>query len=119
MLKNKLLGLFFLAAFLFTTTALFAQAKPQDKKAQDKKQVEVIEPVKPEKPKGKEKVMIFNGDYLKVQLYGFVKMDLVHNSADVYNESGPFFVNNQVFYVNPTVPLFILAPRRIWRQAAV
>jgi hypothetical protein len=104
MLKNRILGLFLLAAFTFTTTALLAQAKPQEKKAQDKKGVELIEPVKPEKPKGKEKIMIYNGEYLKVQLYGFIKMDMVYNTADVLNESGPFRVENQVFFLNPINP---------------
>ncbi len=108
MLKNRIFGLFLLAAFIFSTTALFAQAKPQDKKAQDKKGVELIEPVKAEKPKGKEKIMLFNGEYFKVQLYGFVKMDMVYNSNDVFNESGPFRVENQVLYLNPTAPTAIL-----------
>ncbi len=109
MLKHRILGLFILAAFIFTTTALFAQAKPQDRKAQDKKGVELIEPVKADKPKGKEKIMIYNGEYLKVQLYGFVKMDMVYNTADVFNEPGPFRAENQVFFLNPLSPAATLA----------
>jgi len=108
MLKYRLLGLFLFAAFIFTGTALLAQAKPQDRKAQDKKGIELIEPVKADKPKGKEKLMLYNGEYLKVQLYGFVKMDMVYNTADVLNESGPFRTENQVLYLNPIAPTALL-----------
>ena len=110
MLKKRLFGLLLLAAFIFSATALFAQAKPQDKKAQDKKGVELVEPVKVEKPKGKEKIMIYNGEYLKVQLYGFVKMDMVYNTTNVFNESGPFRVENQVIFLNPSGGAIVTAP---------
>ncbi|HPC43077.1 MAG TPA: hypothetical protein PLM53_00150 [Spirochaetota bacterium] len=101
MLKKRLFGLLLLAAFIFSATALFAQAKPQDKKAQDKKGVELVEPVKQEKPKGKEKLMIFNGEYLKAQLYGFVRFDMVYNTTDVRHESSPLLTENHNVYFNP------------------
>lgn len=92
MLRKHIFGLFLLAAFILSGTDLFAQAK---------KAPEVVEPIQQVKPKGKEKLMIYNGDYLKAQLYGFVKFDMVYNTTDVANESGPFWVENQDFYNNP------------------
>ncbi len=107
MLRKRIFGLFILAAFILSTTAIYAQVKKADKKG-----VEYVEPIQQEKPKGKEKVMIYNGDYLKVQLYGFVKMDMVYNTTDVYNESGPFRVENKVIFLNPrnTVMTNLLLP---------
>ncbi len=96
MLKKSIFGLFILAAFILSTSAINAQVKKPEKKG-----VELVEPVKAEKSKGKEKIMLYNGEYLKVQLYGFVKMDMVYNTTNVLNESGPFRVENQVVFVNP------------------
>jgi hypothetical protein len=96
MLRKQIFWLFLLAAFILSGTTLFAQAKKQDKKAD-----EMVQPIQPEKPKGKEKLMIFSGDYLKAQLYGFVKFDMVYNTNDVTNESGPFWVGNDYVYWNP------------------
>jgi hypothetical protein len=98
MSKTRFIWLFLLAAFIFSSTTLFAQAKDAKK---DVKKDEIIQPIQQEKPKGPEKVMIYNGDYLKVQLYGFVKFDMVYNTTDVYNESGPFTTSNTVLYYNP------------------
>lgn len=100
MLKKRLFSLFLLTAFIIAGTAIYAQA---DKKGQDKKGVELLEPVQPQKPKGAEKVLIYNGEYLKVQLYGFVRLDMVYNTANVRHESGPLFVENQVTYFDPSV----------------
>ncbi|HPG49082.1 MAG TPA: hypothetical protein PLA65_05500 [Spirochaetota bacterium] len=91
MSKMRFAWLFLLAAFILTSSTLFAQMKKE----------EAVQPIQQEKPKGPEKVMIFNGDFLKVQLYGFVKFDMVYNTTDVYNESGPFMTSNQVLYYNP------------------
>ena len=66
--------------------------------AQDKKGGDLVQPIQQDKPKGPEKVMIYNGEYLKAQLYGFVKFDLAYNTADVANESGPFWAENQSIY---------------------
>jgi hypothetical protein len=114
MLRNRFLSLFLLAAFILSGTALFAQAKQdvkqQDKKQQDKKGVELIEPIKQEKPKGPEKLMIYNGEYLKAQLYGFVKFDMVYNTTDVTNESGPFWTANQVTYFTTAGGLALVVP---------
>jgi hypothetical protein len=57
-------------------------------------------PVVPAK-QPKEKVMIFDGESLKVQLYGFVKLDVVSNSNDVVSESGPLSVVNDRIYFSP------------------
>ncbi len=92
MLRKHIFGLFLLAAFIISGTDLFAQAK---------KAPEVVEPIQQVKPKGKEKLMIYSGDYLKAQLYGFVKFDMVYNTNDVTNESGPFWAANDYVYWNP------------------
>lgn len=47
------------------------------------------------KPKAPEKIMIYNGTDWKVQMYGFVKADVVHNTKDVVAEQSPFFVMPQ------------------------
>lgn len=41
-----------------------------------------------------EKLMIYDGQNLKAQIYGFIKLDLVNNTSNVFNESSPFWVNN-------------------------
>lgn len=56
-------------------------------------------PVVPAK-QPKEKLMIYDGESLKVQLYGFVKLDVVSNSTDVVSESGPLAVVNDRYYLN-------------------
>lgn len=91
MSKMRFTWLFLLAAFVFSSTSLFAQMKKE----------EAVQPIQQEKPKGPEKLMIYNGDFLKVQLYGFVKFDMVYNTTDVFNESGPFMTSNKVLYYNP------------------
>lgn len=91
MSKMRIAGLFLLVAFILTSTTLFAQMKKE----------EAVQPIQQEKPKGPEKLMLYNGDFLKVQLYGFVKFDMVYNTTDVYNESGPFMTSNQVLYFSP------------------
>ena len=101
MSKMRFTWLFLLAAFIFSSAVLFAQAKDAKKDDKEVNKDEVIQPIQQEKPKGPEKVMIYSGDYLKVQLYGFVKFDMVYNTTDVYNESGPFTTSNQVLYFNP------------------
>ena len=104
MLRKQVLGLFLLVAFILTGVDVFAQAK---------KGVDLVQPIQQEKPKGKEKLMIYNGDYLKAQLYGFVKFDMVYNTTDVANESGPFWVENQDYYWNPaSVTAAINTPAR-------
>jgi len=112
MLRNRFLALFLLAASILSSSVLFAQAKQQDKKQQDKKGVELIEPVKQEKPKGAEKLMIYNGEYVKAQLYGFIRFDMVYNTTDVLHESSPLRTENQVLYFNPlsTPGAFVAAP---------
>lgn len=54
----------------------------------------------------KEKLMIYDGEFLKVQLYGFVKLDVVSNSNDVVSESGPLAVVNDRYYFNATTAGF-------------
>lgn len=76
---------------------VFAQQKMKGKDDKDAK--EVAKDDAPKAKKGKEKVMIFNGDQLKVQLYGFVKLDAVYNTADVEHETGPFLVQGQNYFV--------------------
>lgn len=93
MIRIRSFGLLLLAALLFSGMPVFAQ---------DKKGGELLQPIQPDKPKGPEKLMLYSGEYLKVQLYGFIKFDMVYNSTDVVNESGPFWVTNQVVYFNPT-----------------
>ncbi len=46
-------------------------------------------------PKKPEKIMIYDGDQWKVQLYGFVKVDAVYNTKNVLCEQAPFFVMPQ------------------------
>jgi hypothetical protein len=43
-------------------------------------------------PAGPEKVMIFNGEFLKVQLTGFIRVDAIWNTTNVAPESGPLVV---------------------------
>lgn len=100
MLRKQIFGLFLLAAFILTGSALFAQAR---------KDADLVQPIQQQAPKGKEKVMIYNGDYLKAQLYGFVKFDMVYNTTDVANESGPFWVENQDYYWTPPAVATALA----------
>jgi hypothetical protein len=72
MFKKRFLWLMIIAAFVLCASSLFAQA-----------------------PAGPEKIMIFNGEQLKVQLDGQVRLDMVQNQYDVYNDSYPLWVNNQ------------------------
>lgn len=47
---------------------------------------------------GPEKLMLYEGTDWKVQLYGFIKLDLVYNTRDVLHDSGPLWVMNQSMY---------------------
>lgn len=42
----------------------------------------------------KVKLMIYDGEKAKVQLYGFIKLDAVYNTAAVAHEAGPMAVDN-------------------------
>jgi hypothetical protein len=85
MFKKRFLWLMIIAAFVLCGSGLFAQA-----------------------PAGPEKIMIFNGEQLKVQLDGQVRLDMVQNQYNVYNDSYPLWVNNQkwgwnIAGINPVV----------------
>lgn len=91
----RITGLFTLVACLAFSVAAFAQEAP-----------------KPPATQAKEKLMIYDGEALKVQLYGFVKLDVVSNSNDVVSESGPlavvndrYFLNRNGLFLNPNPPL--------------
>ncbi len=58
--------------------------------AQDK----VAEIPKSPAPAGKEKIMIFQGEQFKVQMYGYIQFDNVYNTTSVTNDDGPFWVDN-------------------------
>jgi len=77
-------SVFFL--MLLISVGVFAQAAKDKNKEQ--------EVVKKEEPKatGPEKLMIYDGANIKLQFYGYVKLDVVYNSRNVQNESAPFLV---------------------------
>ena len=76
MLKRRLIWLIILA-FVVCGVSLQAQEKAA--------------------PAGPEKVMIFNGEQIKVQLYGSIRLDGIYNEKNVINEISPLFVNNTKF----------------------
>ncbi|TFH38444.1 MAG: hypothetical protein E4G96_10465, partial [Chrysiogenales bacterium] len=86
MRNTQIFGIIALVAFLAFSHAAFAQ--------------EAVKP--PAATQAKEKIMIYDGESLKVQLYGFVKLDVVSNSNDVVSESGPLSVVNDRYYFNAT-----------------
>jgi len=47
---------------------------------------ETVKPVKPEK------LMLYSGEQWNLQLYGFLKLDVVYNTEDVAHEAGTLFV---------------------------
>lgn len=46
------------------------------------------------KPAEKVKLMIYDGEKAKLQLYGFIKLDAVYNTTGVAHEAGPMAVDN-------------------------
>lgn len=72
MLKRIFLPVFVVLFMCATGTALFAQQP--------------------------EKLMIYDGTDWKVQLYGFIKLDMVYNTRDVFHDAGPLWVMNQSFF---------------------
>jgi len=72
MIKKGFLWLLLFAALVLSGSALFAQA-----------------------PAGPEKVMIYNGESLKIQLTGDIKLNMVQNKYNVNNDTYGLWVNNQ------------------------
>lgn len=102
MLRKQVFWLFLLAAFILSGTEIFAQAR---------KGADLVQPIQQQKPAGKDKLMIYSGDYLQAQLYGFVRFDMVYNTNNVTNESSPLMVANDYVFlsnagalVSPTTP---------------
>ena len=52
-------------------------------------------PAEAPKPAAKAKLMIYDGEQAKVQLYGFIKLDASYNTTGVAHEAGPMLVDNQ------------------------
>ena len=52
-------------------------------------------PAEAPKPAAKAKLMIYDGEQAKVQLYGFIKLDCSYNTTGVAHEAGPMLVDNQ------------------------
>lgn len=95
-MRKQLSFLAFILLFLFSANNLFAVEK--DKKA------EPPAPAPAPAKKGPEKIMIFDGEQFKVQMYGFVKLDAVYNSTDVTHEAGPLKVeNDRVMFTNSSI----------------
>ena len=76
MLKKCFIGLILITALVLCGGTLFAQEKAAA-------------------PAGPEKVMIFNGESLKVQLDGDIRLNLIQNQFNVVNDCYQLFVNNQ------------------------
>jgi hypothetical protein len=76
MLKKLFVGLILITALVLCGGTLFAQEKAAA-------------------PAGPEKVMIFNGESLKVQLDGDIRLNLIQNQYNVVNDCYQLFVNNQ------------------------
>jgi hypothetical protein len=72
MFKKRFLWLMIIVAFVLCASGLFAQA-----------------------PAGPEKVMIYSGESLKVQLKGDIRLNMVQNQYDVYGDTYQLWVNNQ------------------------
>lgn len=88
------LALWVIASF----SALNAQEKKEGEPA---KETELVQPIKEEPkpaPKGKEALMIYSGEYFKVQLYGFVKADFLYNTANFTHTSAPLNIVDQYSY---------------------
>ncbi len=74
MIKKRFLWLLLFAALVMSGSALFAQA-----------------------PAGPEKAMIYNGESLKIQLTGDIRLNMVQNKWNVVNDVYGLWVANQKF----------------------
>jgi len=75
MIKKRFLWLLLFAALIMSGSALMAQA-----------------------PAGPEKAMIYNGEQLKIQLTGDIRLNMTQNNFNVYNDTyGELWVNNQKY----------------------
>jgi len=76
MVKKRFIWVLILAALVLSGSALMAQA-----------------------PAGPEKVMIYNGEQLKVQLTGMLRLDMMLTEYNTYGNWQPLWVKNQKFGV--------------------
>src|SRR5271157_3875280 len=74
MIKKRFLWLLLFAALIMSGSALMAQA-----------------------PAGPEKAMIYNGESLKIQLTGDIRLNMVQNQWNVVNGEYELWVNNQKY----------------------
>jgi hypothetical protein len=101
MLNKKIAGIL-AACALCAGPALNAQQNPAEKPKDAPAPTD-------QKPKGPEKLLIYNGENFKAQLYGFIRMDMIYNTADVTNESAPLAVENQRILIAYPLPATIAA----------
>lgn len=88
MLKKCFIGLILITALVLCGATLFAQ----------------------DKPAGPEKVMIFNGESLKVQFDGEIRLNMVQNQYNMVQDTYQLYVNNQkwgaAYFGIPTLGIY-------------